>query len=124
MSGLAAELERYLELRRQMGFKLHRAEKLLRQFVAYCQAQGIEVVTAAVALRWATLPERPSPAWVSMRLQVVRGFARYLSLVDERHQVLPTWLVPARPTRATPYLYSEEEVAALMAAACWLGSPM
>jgi site-specific recombinase XerD len=124
MSGLATELERYLELRRQMGFKLRRAEKLLRQFVAYCEAQGIEVVTAAVALRWATLPERPSPAWVSMRLQVVRGFARHLSLVDERHQMVPTWLVPARPTRATPYLYSEQEVAALMAAARWLGSPM
>jgi DNA polymerase III epsilon subunit-like protein len=88
MSGLAAELERYLELRRQMGFKLHRAEKLLRQFVAYCEAQGIEVVTAAVALQWATLPERPSLAWVSMRLGVVRGFTRHLSLGDERLSVV------------------------------------
>ena len=124
MSGLAGELERYLELRRQMGFKLHRAEKLLRQFVTYCETQGIEVVTAAVALQWAGLPERPSPAWVSMRLRVVRGFTRHLSLVDERHQVVPTALVPARATRATPYLYSEQEVMALMAAVHSLGSPM
>jgi site-specific recombinase XerD len=124
MSGLATELERYLELRHQMGFKLRRAEKLLRQFVAYCEAHGIEVVTAAVALQWARLPERPSPAWVSMRLQVVRGFTRHLSLVDERHQAVPTSLVAARSTRATPYLYSEHEVMALMAAAHSLGSPM
>jgi integrase/recombinase XerD len=124
MSGLAAELECYLELRHQMGFKLRRAEKLLRQFVAYCEAHGIEVVTAAVALQWARLPERPSPAWVSMRLQVVRGFTRHLSLVDERHQAVPTSLVAARPTRATPYLYSEHEVMTLMAAAHSLGSPM
>jgi integrase/recombinase XerD len=124
MSGLAAELERYLELRRQMGFKLHRAEKLLRQFVTYCETQGIEVVTTTVALQWAGLPERSSPAWVSMRLRVVRGFTRHLALVDERHQVVPTSLVPARATRATPYLYSEQEAMALMAAAHSLGSPM
>src|SRR6478735_12089432 len=123
MIGLATELERYLELRRQMGFKLRRAEKLLRQFLAYCEAHGIEVVTAAVALQWARLPERPSPAWVSMRLQVVRGFTRHLSLADERHQAVPTSLVAARPSRATPYLYSEQEVMALMAAAHSLGSP-
>ncbi len=120
MSGLATELERYLELRRQMGFKLHRAEKLLRQFVTYCETHSIEVITAAIALQWARLPERPSPAWVSMRLQVVRGFTRHLSLIDERHQAVPTSLVAARPTRATPYLYSEQEVTAMtMAAHRW-----
>ena len=124
MSALCVELERYLELRRQMGFKLRRGEKLLRQFVDYCDAERIAVVTADVALKWATLPKEPSQSWLSMRLGVVRGFARHLSLLDERHQVVPTSLLPCRPTRATPYLYSEEQVTALMAAAARLGSPI
>ena len=40
MSTLSAELDRYLELRRQMGFKLRRAEELLRQFVTSVYNSG------------------------------------------------------------------------------------
>lgn len=124
MSTLTVELDRYLGLRRQMGFKLARAEKLLRQFVAYCEEAGTDAVTAEVALGWATLPPGASTSWVSLRLTVVRGFSVHLGLIDERHQVVPTSLVPGRSQRATPYLYAEEEVVAMMAAAASLGSPM
>lgn len=124
MSALMVELDRYLELRRQMGFKLVRAEKLLRQFVAYCDEMKSDAVTAEVALGWATLPPGASLSWVSLRLTVVRGFSAHLALINCRHQVVPTSLVSDRPHRATPYLYSEEEVATLMTAARSLGSLM
>ena len=124
MSALVVELDRYLELRRQMGFKLARAEKLLRQFVAYCDEMESDAVTAEVALSWAMLPVGASPSWVSCRLTVVRGFSVHLALINCRHQVVPTSLVPDRSHRATPYLYSEQEVAALMAATGSLASPM
>jgi hypothetical protein len=99
MTALAAALEDYLTLRRSMRFKLRRAEKMLVQFVDHCEALDAEVVTADLALRWATLPEGASPSWVSHRLYVVRGFSRHLALVDERTEVVPTSLVPHRPTR-------------------------
>jgi integrase len=124
VSALVVELDRYLELRRQMGFKLARAEKLLRQFVAYCEETSSVAVTPEVALEWATLPAAASPSWVSFRLSAVRGFSTHLALVDARHQVVPASLVSGRPHRATPYLYEEQEVVALMAAAGSLGSPM
>lgn len=124
MSPLALELDRYLALRRQMGFKLARAEKLLGQFVTFCEDSGTDAVTAEVALSWATLPPGASSSWVCHRLTVVRGFSRHLALMDRRHQVVPTSLVADRPHRATPYLYAEEEVIALMGAASSLGSPM
>jgi integrase len=124
MTGLETALRDYLALRRSMGFKLQRAEKLLGQFVDHCGAVGTDVVTAEVALQWATLPEDASRNWVCHRLCVARGFSRHLALIDERHEVVPTSLVPHRPTRATPFLYTEDEVRALMAAAGTLRAPI
>jgi integrase len=124
MKALQEELADYLALRRSMGFKLRRAEKLLGQFVAHCKGVGAEVVTIEVALGWATLPEGASTAWVCHRLGVVRGFSRYLALVDERNQVIPTNVVPHRPMRATPFLYSQDQVLAMMAAARKFRSPV
>ena len=124
MTGLEVALQDYLDLRRSMGFKLVRAEKLLGQFVIHCGAVGADVVTAEVALQWVTLPVDASPSWVSHRLCVVRGFSRHLALIDERNEVVPTSLVPHRATRATPYLYTEDEVRALMAAAGTLRAPI
>jgi integrase len=124
MTALQAALEDYLALRRSMGFKLRRAEKLLGQFVEYCNASGVEIVTTGRALQWATLPDGASRSWVSHRLCVVRGFSRHLALIDERHEVLPTSLVPHRPSRATPFLYKEDQVMALMAAAATFRSPI
>jgi integrase len=124
MKALRGELVDYLALRRSMGFKLRRAEKLLRQFVAHCEHVGAEVVTIEVAVGWATLPEGASTSWVCHRLGVVRAFSRYLALVDERTQVIPTNVVPHQPCRATPFLYSEDQVLAMMTAARTFASPL
>jgi integrase len=107
-----------------MGFKLQRAEKLLVQFVDYCDVARAEFVTTEIALRWAALPERANRNWVANRLGVVRGFARYLALTDDRTEVVPTSIVPEAPRRATPFLYTEDQVIALMAAASLLPSPI
>ena len=124
MTGLEAGLQDYLALRRSMGFKLVRAEKLLGQFVDHCDAVGTDVVTAEVAFQWATLPEDASRSWVAHRLCVARGFSRHLALVDERNELIPASLFPHRPTRATPYLYTEDEVRRLIAAAGSLRTPI
>ena len=51
-----------------------------------------------------------------MRLTVVRGFARWLQASDLATEVPPLgWLPPRR--RTAPYLYSADDVAALLAAA-------
>lgn len=124
MTALRAALEDYLALRRSMGFKLRRAEKLLHQFIDYCDTVSAEVITIDLALKWATLPEKASRSWVCHRLCVVRGFSAHLALIDERTQVVPTSLVPDRPTRSTPFLYTEDQVRTLMAAAGSFPSPI
>lgn len=124
MSALGFALEDYLTLRRSLGFRLDRAGRLLAQFVAHCEAAGAETVTIELARSWATLPEGASASWLAQRLSVVRGFASYLALVDERTEVPPADLLPDQRHRATPYLYSTEQVERLMAATEMLRSPL
>ena len=118
MSGqpLAAALAEYLAVRRSLGFKLARDGLLLEQFVSFCERAGASRVTSALALAWVSPPANASPGWLAMRLTVVRGFARWLQAGDPATEVPPLgWLPPRR--RTTPYLYSAEDIAALLAAA-------
>ena len=113
-------LEDYLMLRRALGFKLASAARLLGQFVSYLEARGASTVTTSDALAWATLPAGASPAWQAIRLGVVRGFAAYLHGIDPSVQVPPAGLIRRGNDRATPYLYSDAEIGALIAAAAGL----
>jgi integrase/recombinase XerD len=124
MSDLRAELDDYLALRRALGFKLRRAGLLLADFISYLEANGTDTITAENALAWASLPANASSDWWAQRLSVVRAFARHLHAIDPVHEVPPAVLLPARTHRATPYLYSDAEIEALMAAARQLRSPL
>jgi integrase len=124
MSPLRDALADYLRIRRALGYKLERAGKLLPQFVDYLEQIGAETVTVERALAWATLPEGGRARWWAFRLSMVRGFAGYLHSLDPAHQVPPADLLPGRSRRATPYLYSDEEIAALLAAAASLRFPL
>jgi integrase len=124
VSALRAALADYLALRRGLGYRLERAEKLLAQFVAFLEERGHEHVTIEGALAWARGPAGGSPGWWGQRLSVARGFAAYLNTLDPAHEVPPGDLLPARSGRATPYLYTDAEIAALIEAARRLRAPL
>ena len=113
---LRTALAQYLAVRRSLGFKLARDGLLLEQFVACCEQAGAGRVTSELALAWVTAPAKASPSWLRMRLTVVRGFASWLQASDPATEVPATrWLPPRR--RTNPYLYSDADIAALVAAA-------
>lgn len=118
MSGsvLRESLADYLRVRRSLGFKLTRDGLLLDQFVAFCEQSGTTTVTNDVALAWVCAPKDASPSWLSMRLNAVRGFAAWLQGTDTATQVPDRGWLPPRQ-RTSPYLYSDTDVAALLAAA-------
>ena len=124
MSGLSGHIEDYLAMRRALGFKLEKTGRLLRDFAVFAEAADASTVTTGVAVAWAILPENASPVWPAQRLGMVRGFARYLQAVDPPAEVPPAGLLPARNRRVTPYIYSDADVAALMAAARMLRNPL
>jgi integrase len=121
MSDLRESLAEYLAVRRALGYKLEGTERLLGQFLGYLDAAGADRITVAHAVAWATLPGA-GEHWHSMRLGAVRGFARCLHEVDSRVEVPAAELLPDRPRRAVPYLYTDEEITALIKAAGTLRS--
>lgn len=118
MSPLRQHLDDYLQIRRALGFKLISEGKLLASFVSYMEAAGAERITVEHAVRWATLPRPAKPVYHAKRLRAVRGFARYLHTLDPAHELLATDLLGSGGwRRPAPYIYSQEEIVALMAAA-------
>jgi len=121
---LRDQLTDYLALRRALGYRLARPEKLLGQFLDHLEDRGETTITVAAALDWARQPGNGDSNWWAYRLSAVRGFARYLHGLDPTHQVPAPDLLPQRPQRANPYLYSDAEVAALIAATGSLRTPL
>lgn len=123
MSPLRQALVDYLAMRRALGYKLARDEKLLPQFLDFIEDRGEQHLSTQAALAWATLPAG-SAAWWSSRLCIVRGFAAYMHTIDPVNEVPAPDLLPCPPHRATPYLYSQEQIAALIAVARTLRTPL
>lgn len=124
MSDLRHALEGYLTIRRSLGYKLTRTALLLDDFVGYLETNKTDTITTDAAVRWATLPPNGASGWWAQRLSVVRSFARHLHAIDPAHEVPPPGLIPGRSHRATPYLYSDADIAKLMAAASGFRSPL
>jgi integrase/recombinase XerD len=124
MSALSLALEDYLELRRSLGYKLERAGELLADFVGYSDAKGVGHVRTETALTWALLAPSTGSRWRADRLGAVRNFARYLHAIDPTHEIPPTGLIPRGRGRPAPYLFTDDEVSALMLAARRLRSAL
>lgn len=117
MTTLRKALSEYLTLRRGLGAALFRPGIALSHFVDFLEREEAAYITRDLALRWSIEPSDARPATWSARLSYVRGFARWLSAIDPRTEVPPLKLLPFRARRRAPYIYSDDEVRALVLAA-------
>jgi len=117
MNSLRKAVEDYLAMRRSLGFKLRDMGYNLHHFVSFLEQQGSSVITTELALRWAQLPQNVQPAQWASRLSFVRTFARYWKATDPQTEIPPNGLLPYRAKRATPYIYSDEQIQQLLMAA-------
>ena len=124
MTDLHLAAAEYLAIRRALGFKLRGHDRLLEEFIAFLTDTGAPALTAATAVAWATRPAGLQPVRYAQRLCVVRGFATYLRALDATVEVPPTDLLPYRRRRPTPYLYSQADIDALLAATALLRPPL
>lgn len=122
MTTLRVAVQEYLSLRRGLGFQLRDAGRMLPEFVTFLEQRGASVIASRLALDWAQQPSTVQPTEWARRLSIVRGFARYRSATDSRTEIPPDGLLPYRPKRARPYLYSDAEIQALLRAALKLPS--
>jgi integrase/recombinase XerD len=116
MSTLAEELERYVAIRRSLGFELVEEVRILKRFAAFADAQGADHITTDVFLRWKEGFGNAGTGTWAKRLAVVRLFAQWLKGIDPRTEVPPKSLIPRGAYRRTrPYIYSESEIASIIA---------
>jgi len=114
MSNLEQQLDRYLSLRRSLGYRLEEHGRLLAGFVEFATARGETTVRTETALAWAG--QATTDGRQGRRLSMVRGLARYLTAFDAATEVPPLGLLPDGHGRSAPHIYSEPEIARLMRA--------
>lgn len=127
MPNLPSLVGEYMTFRAARGFEPSRkVEHLLTQFVTSLPPapQDGPLFTNGQAMAWAHAPVAASPSWWSNRLSTVRQFALYLAGSGLPVEVPVGRHGPGGSRRATPYLYTDTDVRALMRAADELFSPL
>lgn len=122
MSTLSKELDRYLAIRRSLGYALGTTERNLRKFIAFAEGENTEHVSTALFLRWQEAFGSANRQTWACRLGMVRVFAQWLHCMDSRHEVPPQSLIPSRVRRSRPYIYNEGEIRRIISAAAELPS--
>ena len=122
MNGLRDALPQYVALRRALGTKLQEPARTLEHFLDFLEREGSEFITSELALRWAIEPQGVQRATWARRLGMVRRFATWFRTIDARTEVPPHRLLAARRKRNKPHIFTEQEVARLMAEATRLSS--
>ena len=113
---LSQDVDRYVALRRTLGYKLVKAARHLHAFARFATEQGDTHVRADTALAWIAHAGR-TPAARNCRWTDLVLFARFLHAEDARHEPPPRGLFPVRVSRPTPYIYAPDEIARILDAA-------
>ena len=115
-------LDQYVATRRALGFSFHEPALSLGHFVDFMQAEQAEWITSDLALRWSMQPCNVQRATWARRLGHVRGFARWISVIDNRTEVPVPGLLSPRRRRSPPHIYTEKEIEGLLQKASVLSS--
>lgn len=113
---LIDDVNRYIELRRSLGFKLAKTGRHLTAFARYAVDRGDTHVRRETAIAWAAAVSS-TPRSHQRRLQEIALFARFLHAEDRAHEVPQQHLKLSPATRPAPYIYTQEELARILDAA-------
>ena len=85
---LNADVDRYIALRRALGWKLVKAERYLHAFARHLDARGETHIRSVALLEWVAATGGTRAAR-SERLRILTRFARFLHAEDPRHEIQP-----------------------------------
>jgi integrase len=114
MKSLLRHLSEYVAARRALGTRLKEPAQTLRQFVRFLAHRKTRVITIQLALEWSQQSRDVQRATWARKLSMVRQFARWMSVIDPRHEVPPRRLLNVRHRRGKPHIYSNDEITRLM----------
>jgi integrase/recombinase XerD len=120
---LQSAVDDYLALRRSFGYLLKGHDRPPADFVGHLDRAGLDTLTVEAAVAWA-VESTATPLRHAQRLSIVRGFATYLHALDPRSEVPPRALLPEGRRRVPPHIYTNDEIAELMAQSRRLQPPL
>ena len=97
---LIDDIERYLTLRRSLGFKLERAAEYLGSFARFAAARGERHIRTQTAIEWAQTAPTSGSRYTRLR-DVVRA-ARFLRLEGRAHESRRLASSPGPRTSSSP----------------------
>jgi len=110
-------LDRYLAVRRAVGFTMNAEAPRLRDFVTFVEQRGpAGTLRAQLAVDWACDEGKHTPSGQTQRLSIVRRFLVYLRASVPETEV-PSFGLIAGGSRPRPYIYTEVEIQRLLDAA-------
>ena len=115
---LMQAVDTYLAVRRAVDFTLKAVEGSLRNLAQFATAQGDTHVVTHTAMAWAA--QAASEPQRHNRLSVVSRFARFSHAEDPQHDIPPERVCASRRHHLTPYIFTDEEIHALLAQAARL----
>jgi integrase len=124
---MQAYARQYIEERHRLGFAPSAVDRALRHFAAYVDDLGREgPLCIEVMATWACHPihgSRDPKTW-ARRLKGLRPFTRWLRQFEPGTEVPDDSIFGSIDQRLTPHIYTEQEIADLVAAARQLQPPL
>jgi integrase len=118
MASMRTLVRRYLAHRRKMGYLMTDTARRLPDFGRFVDrvAPG-KPLTTAIALQWATSGRSRRRATHARLLEMVRGFARYCSILDARTEVPDTRLLGPGHQRIRPHIFTKQQTGLILSRA-------
>lgn len=113
---LSADVDRYIALRRTLGYRLEKAERHLHAFARFAAKRNNAHIATATALEWVEAATS-TPSAKAVRWTHLVHFARFLHAEDPHHEIPPASLFRDPRHRPVPYIYSPDEIARILDAA-------
>lgn len=105
----------YVAVRRAAGFRMNTIQWRLSLFARFAEERGDTHVRVGTAIAWAAQARTPHARHIRMR-DLIR-FATHLRAEDPAHEVPPSGVHAYKWTPRPPRLFSDEDIAQLLAAA-------
>ena len=113
---MIAAVEAYLALRRTAGYSMRGADRILRSYGRFAHARRDRFVKVATVHAWAKRARTPERREALLRKVALLG--RHLHAEDPRHEIPSYRVFAADPfQRPEPFIFSSEQIVALMDAA-------
>jgi len=119
---LSQELQRYLIIRRNLGYDLYTDERVLKRFVSFLESKNKTHITTDLFLEWKQIFGKASQYTWARRLGIIRLFASWLYSIDTRHEIPPQFLIAGHCRRKQPFIYTDDQIMSIIETASLLPS--